>query len=95
MVRKTLKLPENNSKNWRKFEIYEQGESELDKVNAQAGIAPVKVSKITFELVKALDKYAKTSDGYYNPTVGVMTHLWHIGFSDAQIPSGVNQSNSR
>ena len=70
-----------------KFEIYEQGESELDKVNAQAGIAPVKVSKITFELVKALDKYAKTSDGYYNPTVGVMTHLWHIGFSDAQIPS--------
>ncbi|GHU42309.1 FAD:protein FMN transferase [Bacilli bacterium] len=70
-----------------KFEIYEQGESELDKVNAQAGIAPVKVSKITFELVKALDKYAQTSDGYYNPTVGVMTHLWHIGFSDAQVPS--------
>ncbi len=70
-----------------KFEVYEQGESELDKVNAQAGIQPVKVSKITFELAKALDKYAKTSDGYYNPTVGVMTHLWHIGFSDAQIPS--------
>ncbi|GAB2022397.1 FAD:protein FMN transferase [Pseudolactococcus yaeyamensis] len=70
-----------------KFEVYEQGESELDKVNAQAGVQPVKVSNITYELVQALDKYAQTSDGYYNPAVGVMTHLWHIGFSDAQVPS--------
>lgn len=70
-----------------KFEVYEQGESELDKVNEQAGIKPVKVSKITFELAKALEKYANSSDGYYNPAVGVMTHLWHIGFSDAQVPS--------
>lgn len=70
-----------------KFEVYEQGESEFDKINAQAGIKPVKVSKITFELVKALEKYGTSSDGNYNPTVGVMTHLWHIGFSDAQVPS--------
>lgn len=70
-----------------KFEIYEQGHSELDEINAQAGIKPVKVSKETFALVQALSKYAKSSKGQYNPTVGVMTHLWHIGFSDAQVPA--------
>jgi thiamine biosynthesis lipoprotein len=69
-----------------KFEIYEQGQSELDEVNDQAGLKPVKVSKVTFELAQALDKYAKESNGLYNPAVGVMTHLWHIGFSDAQVP---------
>ena len=70
-----------------KFEVYEQGESELDRINAQAGIKPVKVSKVTFELIKALKKYGKSSDGYYNPAVGVMTQLWHIGFSSGQVPS--------
>lgn len=70
-----------------KFEVYEQGESEFDKINAQAGIQPVKVSNITFKLAKALEKYAKSSKGEYNPTVGVMTQLWHIGFSNGQVPS--------
>ncbi|MBW9331562.1 FAD:protein FMN transferase [Lactococcus raffinolactis] len=70
-----------------KFEVYEQGESEFDRINAQAGIKPVKVSKVTFELAEALQKYGKSSDGYYNPAVGVMTQLWHIGFSSGQVPS--------
>ena len=48
-----------------KFEVYEQGESEFDRINAQAGIKPVKVSKVTFELAEALQKYGKSSDGYY------------------------------
>ena len=34
-----------------------------------------------------MQKYGKSSDGYYNPTVGVMTQLWHIGFSSGQVPS--------
>jgi thiamine biosynthesis lipoprotein len=70
-----------------KFETYEQGESEFDTINLNAGIKPVKVSDITYQLVELLDKYAKHSEGYYNPAVGAMTKLWRIGFSDAQLPS--------
>jgi thiamine biosynthesis lipoprotein len=70
-----------------KFEVHEQGISEFDEINEKAGIEPVKVSKETFELVQDLVKYAKDTKGLYNPAVGVMTHLWNIGFPNAQIPT--------
>jgi thiamine biosynthesis lipoprotein len=50
--------------------------SELSAVNAAAGIAPVKVSPETLELVKAALDAASATDGAFDPTVGAVSVLW-------------------
>lgn len=60
--------------------------SEISKVNASSGIAPVKVSTETFNLVaKALD-YAKRTDGQFDPAIGNLVSLWNIGHEGAHVP---------
>lgn len=60
--------------------------SEIYKVNANSGIAPVKVSPETFNLVaKALD-YAKRTDGKFDPAIGNLVSLWNIGHEGAHVP---------
>ncbi|WP_088840830.1 FAD:protein FMN transferase [Listeria sp. ILCC797] len=63
------------------------GKSEIDKVNQNAGIKPVKVTSDMFYLVEEGIKYSKASDGDFDITVGPLTDLWHIGFSDAKKPT--------
>lgn len=60
--------------------------SEINIVNENAGIASVKVSEDTYELVaKALD-YAKRTDGMFDPAIGKLVGLWNIGHEDAHVP---------
>lgn len=60
--------------------------SEIYKVNANSGIAPVKVSTETFNLMaKALD-YAKRTDGRFDPAIGNLVSLWNIGHEGAHVP---------
>lgn len=61
--------------------------SEVDKINNNAGVKPVKVSKDVYELVKKALYYSKNSDGSFDLTIGPITQLWHIGFDDARKPS--------
>ncbi|WP_010632125.1 FAD:protein FMN transferase [Sporolactobacillus vineae] len=61
--------------------------SDIDRVNANAGIRPVKVSKDIYHMIQLGKGYAKMSDGYFDITIGPMTKLWHIGFPDARKPS--------
>ncbi len=62
-------------------------ESEVSKINASAGIAPVKVSEDTFRVIeKALD-IAELSSGAFDPTVGPLVRAWGIGSDHARIPS--------
>ncbi|MGY3766756.1 FAD:protein FMN transferase [Vagococcus vulneris] len=60
--------------------------SEVDKINKEAGIKPVKVSDDVYDLIKDAIKYSKESKGGFDLTIGPITQLWHIGFDDARKP---------
>ncbi|APQ97464.1 FAD:protein FMN transferase [Clostridium botulinum] len=61
--------------------------SEVNKINKNAGIAPVKVSKNTFDVVKASLIYSEKSKGSFDITVEPLVSLWGIGTDKARIPS--------
>ncbi|MDR2465358.1 MAG: FAD:protein FMN transferase [Streptococcaceae bacterium] len=69
------------------IETNEQGESEIDKVNKNAGKTPVKVSANVYDLVERSIKTAEETNGEFDPAIGGATSLWHIGFADAGKPS--------
>jgi len=62
-------------------------ESEVMQINENAGIAPVKVSDDTFEVIKNSVRYSELSDGRFDPSVGVLVKLWNIGTDYAAIPA--------
>jgi len=62
-------------------------DSELAKVNKNAGLEPVAVSP---ELYTVLDRalyFAKATEGAFDPTVGPLVKLWGIGAENPRIPS--------
>ncbi|WP_271006432.1 FAD:protein FMN transferase [Listeria seeligeri] len=61
--------------------------SEVDKINEQAGKKPVKVSDDIYYLIQEGLEYSENSGGSFDITIGPLTSLWHIGFSDARKPS--------
>ncbi|KEI93577.1 FAD:protein FMN transferase [Clostridium botulinum] len=61
--------------------------SEVNKINKNAGIAPVKVSKNTFDVVKASLIYSEKSKGSFDITVEPLVSIWGIGTEKARIPS--------
>ena len=61
--------------------------SDLMKINAQAGRAPVQVDKDLFELIKLGKMHSLPDDSSLNITIGPLVQLWRIGFEDAQRPS--------
>lgn len=69
-----------------KITINEHG-SEIDAVNENAGIQPVKVSPEIYQLVKKAKEYSVESEGAFNLVIGGITQLWRIGFDDARKPS--------
>lgn len=69
-----------------KITINQKG-SEIDEVNEQAGIKPVKVSDDVYTLVKRAYEYSQDSQGGFDMAIGAITQLWRIGFDDARKPS--------
>lgn len=63
-----------------------KAQSEIDQVNAQAGIKPVTVSKDIYRMIKIGKMYSERSDGNFDLTIGPLTKLWHIGYDDARKP---------
>lgn len=61
--------------------------SEIDKVNEQAGVSPVKLSNDVYPLVKSAYEYSETYEEGFDMTIGPITQMWHIGFDDARKPS--------
>lgn len=59
----------------------------IDKINEQAGISPVAVDEDTFSLIETSLYYSELTKGAFDPTVGPLVQLWHIGFSDAKVPT--------
>lgn len=60
--------------------------TEIDRVNRNAGIEPVRVSEETFNVVKAAIDYADWTEGRFDPTVGPLVDLWGIGNEGAAVP---------
>ncbi|SEL17935.1 ApbE family protein [Carnobacterium iners] len=63
------------------------GESEVEKINNQAGIEPIEVSDDVYSLLKAAYRYSSDSDGTFDMTIGPLTNLWRVGFEDAKKPT--------
>ena len=59
------------------FSINETG-TEVDKINDNAGIAPVKVSDDTIKVVKDGIYYSELSHGKFDITIGPLVKLWNI-----------------
>ena len=60
--------------------------SEIEKINEQAGIEPVQVADDLYYLVQAAYDYSESTAGSFDLTVGPITELWHIGFDNARKP---------
>lgn len=61
--------------------------TELNQVNQNAGIAPVKVSKDIIEMIKLGLKYADVTKGRFDISVGPLVDLWAIGTDFAHLPT--------
>ena len=60
--------------------------TDLDRVNQNAGLGPVKVRPELIEVLsKALD-YAEKSKGFFDPSVGPLVKLWGIGTEGPRVP---------
>lgn len=56
--------------------------SEVNKINNNAGIEPVKVSPDTYFVLKEAKEHAEVSMGAYDPTIGPLVKLWNIQTED-------------
>jgi thiamine biosynthesis lipoprotein len=61
-------------------------DSEVARINQNAGIAPVKVSAELIETLAQALYYAELSGGAFDPTVGPLVSLWGIGTENERVP---------
>jgi thiamine biosynthesis lipoprotein len=61
--------------------------TEVDRINANAGTAPVAVHSDVFEVIELAIRYAELSGGAFDPTVGPLVSLWGIGGDAPRLPS--------
>lgn len=61
--------------------------TEIDELNSNAGIKPVKLSEDSFNIVGKGLEYSKLSNGGYDITIGPLVKLWSIGLPEAKVPT--------
>ncbi|MDR2194003.1 MAG: FAD:protein FMN transferase [Treponema sp.] len=61
--------------------------TEIDAINAGAGIAPVQVSEDVFAVIEKSLYYAEISNGAFDPSIGVLVKHWGIGSDSARVPA--------
>ena len=62
-------------------------ESEVSRLNANAGKRPVKVSPETFYVLALAQRYSELSEGAFDVTVRPLVKLWGIGKKDKYVPA--------
>jgi len=62
-------------------------DTDVARINAAAGIAPVQVHDDVFEVIRQSLHYAEISGGAFDPTVGPLVSLWGIGGDNPRVPS--------
>jgi thiamine biosynthesis lipoprotein ApbE len=58
-------------------------ESEVGRANLKAAIRPVGIGAGTAEVVAHALRWAETSDGAFDPTIGAAVRLWDVGHRQA------------
>ncbi len=61
-------------------------DSETSRINAQAGIAPVVVTRETFDLVARSQKVSKLTNGAFDITIGSVLTLWDFKTRAPAVP---------
>ncbi|WP_353096638.1 FAD:protein FMN transferase [Tissierella praeacuta] len=64
--------------------------SDVDKINENAGIKPVTVNEDTYFVIDEAKHYAEISNGASDPTIGTLVNLWNISSGEknrTSIPS--------
>lgn len=64
-----------------------RSDSELSKINQNAGIKPVRVSSECFGLVTDAIRYTKQFPESFNVLIGPLVKLWKIGFGGKSVPT--------
>lgn len=65
-----------------------RNDSYICKINNYAGISPVKCPPLVVEVVEKALSIAELTNGYFDPTVGSLTHgLYGFGTSEEKLPS--------
>ncbi|MCL2801511.1 MAG: FAD:protein FMN transferase [Treponema sp.] len=62
-------------------------DSDISRINAAAGMAPVIVHKDTFFVIEQAVYYAELTGGAFDPSVGAIVSLWGIGGINQRLPS--------
>jgi thiamine biosynthesis lipoprotein len=68
------------------FSVNKNG-TEVDEINAKAGVEPVRVSTDVLAVIERSLYYAEISGGAFDPTIGPLVKLWDIGFDNPRVPS--------
>ena len=61
--------------------------TEITKLNESAGVEKVKLSNLSYDILKKGIEYSKLSNGSYDITIGPLVKLWSIGLEGAKVPS--------
>jgi thiamine biosynthesis lipoprotein len=72
-------------------------DSEISAINQQAGVRPVEVSDITFQVIAQSLEIAQKTGGAFDPAIGALTKVWGFGFSEETpqtIPSAGSVQNA-
>jgi thiamine biosynthesis lipoprotein len=62
-------------------------ESDISRINENAGIGPVKISSMTYKILERALYYAEQTDGAFDPTIRPAVELWKIGKAGEHVPS--------
>lgn len=62
-------------------------DSELNKINQQAGRQSVSVHPELYELIKIGKTHSLASNSFLNIAIGPLVQTWRIGFDNARVPS--------
>jgi len=61
--------------------------SEINKINYNAGKDPVKVSQDTYNVIERGKFYSDKTEGHFDITIGPLVELWQIGTENARVPT--------
>lgn len=61
-------------------------ESEISRINQNAGLDYVQVSEETFDLLKQAKEYCAQSDGLFDITIGPLVTLWNVTGASPHVP---------
>ncbi len=69
-----------------RFSLY-RAESEISKINENAGVGYVEVSEQTFALIKKAVSYCALSNGVFDITIAPVTQAWGVNSDAPRVPS--------